>query len=144
MKFDIIAGLVLSVVMFFAGWTVNGWRLGKEVAEQKTETVQADLNRTQEAVGALRTRIVEIVTKSQEAAQQTENILTQLGELRTRNNQAMEAVSIQTERLNDEIKQLGAPKCNFDFTTGRLWRTIGESANQGRSALYGTNTGRED
>lgn len=144
MKFNIVASIALAVVMFFAGWVVNGWRLGKQVAEEQTQQVQQDLDDTEKAVEGLRTRIVEVVTKSEAAAANTQSILDNLVVLRTRNNQAMEQVSAQTERLSNEIKQLGAPKCTFDFTTGRLWRTIGEGANQGRSALYGTDARSED
>lgn len=132
-----IAALALMVSGFTAGWWANGLRMDNKLKGQQITTLNRDAQRAQSTINTINTKLGEVVTKGQMAADNTQAALQAIADIRQQANVAKEQVTHETMRLDNEIAKLGIPKCQFDFTYGELWRTTGERANATRRALYG-------
>jgi hypothetical protein len=141
MKWNIIAFIAVSVVAFFAGWQVNGWRMGEKQAIAQTDVLTEKVSDANKAFNAANTKLIEVITKTNTAANNAQQIVNQLADIRAANNSAMERISARTGALQDEINKLGLPKCQFDAKLGGMWQQIGKTANSGRHSLYGTESG---
>lgn len=130
--------LALILLGFAAGWMTNGWRVGEQKAKQEVVNTKADLKSASDALQHVNTKLVTVVQQVDKAAAQTSATLTTLDNINAKTNQQYSMVTAQTERISDEIGKLSAPKCVFSFDYGRMYRSIGENANAGRPALYGT------
>lgn len=137
-QMQIIAGLGLLLAGFSAGWWVNGMRMDVAAKTTENKTLTKDLTRTQDQVKQVSNKLGEVITKSQKAVDTTQATIDAMQRIRDRSNSTMEAITKDTQRLDNEITALGVPKCVFDFTNGSLWEQAGERANSGRRALYGT------
>lgn len=140
----LIAGLGLLLAGFSAGWYTNGLRMDNKVQKQTVTTLTKDVKRANDTIGTINTKLGEVVTKSQMAADSTQATLDAFADIRQQSNKAMEEMSRGTERLDNEIDRLGIPKCQFDVTNGMLWQQAGERANSGRRALYGPEGAAKD
>lgn len=140
----LIAGLGLLLAGFSAGWYTNGLRMDNKVQKQTVTTLTKDVGRANDTIKNINTKLGEVVTKSQMAADSTQATLDAFADIRQQSNKAMEEMSRGTERLDNEIDRLGIPKCQFDVTNGMLWQQAGERANSGRRALYGPEGAAKD
>lgn len=134
----IVAAVSLAAASFTAGWVINGWRVGKNHAEEQI-TVEQD--KTAEAVATIAkvdTKLKEVITKTEQAATTTTQTLAQLELINDATNRQSEQITATTQRLKNEIDKLGPAKCVFSIDYGRVWKGVGEAANSNRHTLYGT------
>jgi hypothetical protein len=123
---------------FGAGWYVNGQRLENKLVREQNATLKKDTEFANKQIGVINTKLAEVVTKSQSAADTTQAALDSIATIRRESNQAQEKLTSNTTRISNEIAKLGLPKCDFNVTNGVLWQQAGKAANSGRHALYGT------
>jgi hypothetical protein len=141
MKWNIIAFIAVSVVAFFAGWQVNGWRMGEKQALAQTDVLIEKVSDANKAFNTVNTKLGEVITKADTAAASTQQLANQLTSIREYTNRDMERISARTGELQSEINKLGLPKCQFDVKLGGMWQQIGKTANAGRRSLYGAESG---
>jgi len=129
---------------FGAGWYVNGQRMENKLTRQQNATLKKDAEFANAQIGTINTKLAEVVTKSQAAADTTQAALDSIATIRRESNQAQDQLTSNTTRISNEIAKLGLPNCKFDITNGVLWKQAGEAANSGRHALYGTESKPKD
>lgn len=144
---SVYVGIAVFALGFFAGAGVNGWRVGKQKAEQKVDFLAAEVKEQEAAFKAVGDKLQTVVNKSQAAADATTATLARLTILDQATNKEFSAITSRTQRISNEINTLGVPKCQYTFEYGRMYEEIGKGANAPRHALYGTesrNPGKGD
>jgi DNA repair ATPase RecN len=141
MKWNVIAFIAVFAVAFLAGWQVNGWRMGEKQAIAQANVLTEKVNDANKAFNTVNTKLGEVITKADTAANSTQQLANELMTIRKDTNKDMERISVRTGELQNEINKLGLPKCQFDAKLGSMWQQIGKTANSGRHSLYSAESG---
>lgn len=134
----LIASVALLAAGFTAGWWSNGLRMDNKLKTEQNTVLKRDIGAAQGQIRTINTKLAEVVTKSQMAADNTQAAIQAIADIRHNANVAKEQVTLDTMRLQNAIAKLGNPKCQFDASFGELWWQAGERANATRHSLYGT------
>ncbi len=125
-------GLAL-VVSFSAGWKINGWKIAKEVNEDKISDLTTQVSTANQNINT-------IVGKVDAAAAAVTTKMLAVDRVLNSSNEALEKSNTNTRKLSDEISKLEAVNCIVPSSHRGVLRRISEDANKPRESLYGPRT----
>ncbi len=136
MNTKLIAYAVALALAFGAGWATNGWRKDREVSAQRIDTLRQAIVDRDAAIKATNTKLGEVVSKVDAAAESANLISNQISGMNQLNSRNIEAISNRTQDIKNEIASIGVPKCTYSVEFGGMYKRVGEAANSGRNSLY--------